>query len=45
MSGVWIWIAQEVGEAHGREGIVVAEGVFIELHHNLGAVRLIVVVS
>lgn len=45
MSGVWIRIAQEVGEAHGREGIVVAERVFIELHHSSGAAGLILVVS
>lgn len=45
MSGMWVRIPQEIGEAHGREGIVVAEGVFIELHHSSGAAGLTVVVS
>ena len=45
MSGVWVRVAQEIGEAHSREGIVVAEGVFTELHHSSGATGLVVVVS
>lgn len=32
MSAVWVWIAEEVCEGDGGEGVVVGEIVFEELH-------------
>lgn len=40
VGGVWVWITKEVGKAHGREGVTVAERVFVKLHHNRGTVVL-----
>ena len=34
VSCVRVWVAKEVGEAHGREGIVIVEEAFIEFDHD-----------
>lgn len=30
---IWIGITQEIGKAHGRKRVFVAEGVFVEFDH------------
>lgn len=36
-----VWVAEEVGEGYGGEGVVVGEGGFVEFDHGDGFMKLI----